>query len=281
VLEQKYDSLFEIVNNVVKELTSIKKVVLQNNIQQTGNGFVIPTSLESSQSNNISNVFNQYQKEDEDNTDDDYDEEEEEEEDEDEENEDDEETDNEEDNASSEEEEEDDASEEDDDYSDVEESNEDEPIEEVNTSEDVNIDEYEHVENISEIQLEETIIKSDTTVKYTSVPIESSPSTIEDLTSSIKVISVDLNETNTLSHQEIQLANETVDDTEDNSIIHVNKLDIIMENTENISLPKKEEYDYRKLTITQLKTLVISRGLATDTNKLKKNDLIKLLETNE
>ena len=27
VLEQKYDSLFQIVNNVVKELTSVKKVV--------------------------------------------------------------------------------------------------------------------------------------------------------------------------------------------------------------------------------------------------------------
>lgn len=38
---------------------------------------------------------------------------------------------------------------------------------------------------------------------------------------------------------------------------------------------------YKKLTIQQLKALVISRGIATDVAKLKKADLVKLLETTE
>ena len=38
--------------------------------------------------------------------------------------------------------------------------------------------------------------------------------------------------------------------------------------------------DYKKLSLTKLKNLVIDKGLSTEPNKLKKNDLIKLLENN-
>ena len=37
-------------------------------------------------------------------------------------------------------------------------------------------------------------------------------------------------------------------------------------------------HDYKKMDISYLRTMVITRGLATDTKKMKKNDLIKLLE---
>ena len=39
-----------------------------------------------------------------------------------------------------------------------------------------------------------------------------------------------------------------------------------------------EQVDYRKLDVSYLRTMVLTRGLATDTKKLKKPDLIRLLE---
>ena len=41
---------------------------------------------------------------------------------------------------------------------------------------------------------------------------------------------------------------------------------------------QNEPIDYRKLDVSYLRTMVITRGLATDTKKLKKSDLIRLLE---
>jgi hypothetical protein len=42
--------------------------------------------------------------------------------------------------------------------------------------------------------------------------------------------------------------------------------------------PLEKSLDYKKMDISYLRTMVITRGLATDTKKMKKNDLIKLLE---
>jgi len=39
-----------------------------------------------------------------------------------------------------------------------------------------------------------------------------------------------------------------------------------------------ESMDYRKLDVSYLKTMVLTRGLATDTKKMKKSELIRLLE---
>lgn len=41
---------------------------------------------------------------------------------------------------------------------------------------------------------------------------------------------------------------------------------------------EKKTTDYKKLHVSYLKTMVVTRGLATDTQKLKKQDLIRLLE---
>ena len=55
--------------------------------------------------------------------------------------------------------------------------------------------------------------------------------------------------------------------------------DSIEDNDSNKDDTNKE--DYKNLTLTVLKQLVISRGLATNTSKIRKNDLIKLLEDND
>ncbi len=41
---------------------------------------------------------------------------------------------------------------------------------------------------------------------------------------------------------------------------------------------KEVSHDYKKLNLTQLKQLVVAKGLTTDTSKLKKHELLKLLE---
>jgi hypothetical protein len=44
------------------------------------------------------------------------------------------------------------------------------------------------------------------------------------------------------------------------------------------STSASEQMDYRKLDVSYLKTMVLTRGLATDTKKMKKSELIRLLE---
>lgn len=64
-----------------------------------------------------------------------------------------------------------------------------------------------------------------------------------------------------------------------NAPIYVSKLE---DDSEEIDVPNKEEKkeSYKDLTIQQLKAIVISRGITTSVSKLKKNELIQLLENN-
>lgn len=65
------------------------------------------------------------------------------------------------------------------------------------------------------------------------------------------------------------------DDLEQNEgeVFIVNKIDeTSTEGTQEILI------DYKKLDVSYLRTMVITRGLATDTKKMKKQDLIRLLE---
>lgn len=61
-------------------------------------------------------------------------------------------------------------------------------------------------------------------------------------------------------------------DTEEDKNIQVSPL---------AQMDTKEDVDYRKMTIQQLKVIVTSKGLSIETNKLKKNELIHLLESSK
>jgi hypothetical protein len=50
--------------------------------------------------------------------------------------------------------------------------------------------------------------------------------------------------------------------------------------TDDIFVIKKETNDYKKMTMTKLKELVSEKGLSNNISKLKKNELIQLLESN-
>ena len=76
-------------------------------------------------------------------------------------------------------------------------------------------------------------------------------------------------------------------DNEENEKITIPKeiKKIIVEESEivdELETPKSEEKkEYKNLNLSELKQLVISKGLATNTGKMRKNDLISLLEEND
>ena len=46
----------------------------------------------------------------------------------------------------------------------------------------------------------------------------------------------------------------------------------------NLEESNNESQDYKKLSLTKLRSIVAEKGLSADTSKLKKQDLLKLLE---
>ena len=48
----------------------------------------------------------------------------------------------------------------------------------------------------------------------------------------------------------------------------------------DISIVKKEVIDYKKMSLTKLRTIVLEKGLSDNISKLKKNDLLQILESN-
>jgi hypothetical protein len=124
----------------------------------------------------------------------------------------------------------------------------------------------------------------------------------DDNNDSIKIINVTINDSNVIEPISIEeLAENIENDIEsddiqeiDNSIIeetniesiHVEK--IIPSNDSQLDAIYEKESEkevekeiYKKMSLSALKTLVISKGLCSDASKLKKQDLLKLLETSQ
>jgi hypothetical protein len=91
----------------------------------------------------------------------------------------------------------------------------------------------------------------------------------EENENNVRVISVDITEPN----ESVSLA-----ELEDPVDIDITPEDEEVEEELNIDETDEPSMDYRKLDVSYLKTMVLTRGLATDTKKMKKSDLIRLLE---
>jgi hypothetical protein len=106
----------------------------------------------------------------------------------------------------------------------------------------------------------------------------------------VKIINIEFNETDSndlidnleaLEEEEISLGEEGEGEDEgegdegdeDDDIIDIDAtVDVVVDDS------LEQSVDYKKMDISYLRTMVITRGLATDTKKMKKGDLIKLLE---
>lgn len=108
----------------------------------------------------------------------------------------------------------------------------------------------------------------------------------------IKLVSVDVDADESLNIDDIRDNNEDHEGLDDNldlveidtsklEDIQINKIDSTETLEEPVvSEPINKKEVYKKMNVPSLKALVIEKGLASEVSKLKKNELIKLLESN-
>jgi hypothetical protein len=102
----------------------------------------------------------------------------------------------------------------------------------------------------------------------------------------IKIVNVEFTETDNidLDEQEIELEiepiSETVPEIQEEEPIQIEKLEStdVDQEVVNSNEGKPDQDVYKNMSIQILKKLVITKGLCSDSSKMKKNDLIKLLE---
>ena len=165
------------------------------------------------------------------------------------------------------------------DESEDESEEEDDSDDESEEEEDDSDDESEHNETHNENESENKSITEEQSgeVKVVTVDIDNSIS--NDVSSDIDNVPEDLT-TDSLDEPEVQPVEI---DTEKIEEVHVNKLDITddLEETASQQTTTSNSVDvYKKMNVPSLKSLVIEKGLSSDPSKMKKNELIALLETN-
>lgn len=123
--------------------------------------------------------------------------------------------------------------------------------------------------------------------RYNKIVVSDNEDAEAEVDSPIKIINIDMNDTvedatDDIRIQQYEPAMEEILSGSGESIT-VNKIDIDFSASEsnNEYLEKSEPVDYKKMDVSYLRTMVITRGLASDTKKLKKPDLIRLLEEAE
>jgi hypothetical protein len=87
----------------------------------------------------------------------------------------------------------------------------------------------------------------------------------------IKIITVDIDESQAVNNIDNGMS----------EIIHVEKMENSEESTVHLTLNENHMEIYKKMNLTALKSLVISKGLSSDPSKLKKFEILKLLEEQE
>lgn len=109
---------------------------------------------------------------------------------------------------------------------------------------------------------------------------------------SIKIINYDINENIDIDNiMDDANENNEINDNENESFELKNQEEIIIEKMDNLIIDevdnsikpsqKEENFEmYRSMTLPQLKALLISKGIATDTSKMKRPQILKLLENN-
>ena len=94
----------------------------------------------------------------------------------------------------------------------------------------------------------------------------------EDEEQPVKIINIEIND---------EESNEQIDNLEEleEEVISLDEeVEDVSAGDSAVDDSLEQSIDYKKMDISYLRTMVITRGLATDTKKLKKGDLIKLLE---
>jgi len=241
VLESKNDTMFEIINNIVKEVTNVRNSILymnpsQMDLMQHANLMQQHFAENFDDTESRQRPIEHYiveQDEDEDDNDNDNDEDEDDDNDED---------------------------EDDDNYEDEDDEDED--------------DEDEDDEDEDNTEPQKIVV---------SLEPDEQPVKIVNVNVNIESTNLDIEEINDLATDEIaSIEEEPIGDIDINAdpvIVH-KILDEIVNNVDSeITVEESKSKDvYRNMNTNQLKQLVITKGLSTNPSKLKKNELIQLLE---
>jgi hypothetical protein len=213
-LEQKCDTMFEIINNVVQEITIVRGATAR--IMQGLPGLPLSNSIVLQES-----VLPEDEKDDEEEED---------------------------------EEDEDEKDEDEDDDDDEDDEDEDEDDDDEDNDED---DEHDDVVTLETIEHQfENVEKQFETVEHQFDIQEEIPLVIESSESDLIA--------------DLEIVEENIND-----IIE----QIELENPEKLQEePNNETTDYKNMNLQALKSLVVAKGLVTNANKLKKNELLKLLD---
>ena len=224
-LENNQQTLFEVVNNIVQELTEIKRMAAGNLAQMTSSSGNEKINVKLDDDDDIPELIINEDEYGDDNED-----------------EDDEETDD------DESDDEDETEEDDEDETEDEEDNSDQLVVEVD-----NIDEH---------------------VKVVSVDIDES---LDEFEQKEETNYVDEEDDNL---EEVELNTDEVDNIKVNKLEETNNLEESESNSTNSSNGSVSRSVYKKMNVPALKALVIEKGLSTDPGKMKKSDLIELLDSN-
>jgi hypothetical protein len=104
----------------------------------------------------------------------------------------------------------------------------------------------------------------------------------------VKIISVDMGDVIEIEEPTVTEDNDYEEESTLENVhldeLRVEKVEESGQSEDNIVITESNTAEttkeiYRKMTLPALKTLVITKGLSTDPSKLKKNDLLKLLES--
>ena len=222
-LENNQQTLFEVVNNIVQELTEIKRIIAGNLAPMSSSGGNEKINVNLDDDDDIPELIINEDEYGDDN-----------------EHEDDEETDD------------------DDSEDENEEDDEDETEDEEDNSDQLVVE----VDNIDE------------DVKVVSVDIDES---LDEIEQNDETNYVDEEDDNL---EEVELNTDEVDNIKVNKLEETNNLEESESNSTNSSNWYVSRSVYKKMTVPALKAIVIEKGLSTDPGKMKKNDLIELLESN-
>jgi hypothetical protein len=175
---------------------------------------------------------------------------------------------------------EDDASGEDDESGEDDDSNEDDASDE---DDDINI-EYDDFPKVivSDDELADVPKSSDDSVKIISLNVGENETTIDemDITPMNLDDSQDIDDVYESPVQDIQIDYLVSAELEDTSIVVKKVDDIQNDQSENTFIIERSSVKdlYKKMSLSNLKATVISKGLCSDPSKMKKNELLKLLE---
>jgi len=234
-LEHKNDTMFEIINNIVKEITYVKSAVFsQSQFHMNDHDEIINLTANDIQNKQL--VENKIVVSDDDSSEEDD-------------------SDNEEDDIESEDNDSD------------------------NEEQDSESEEHDSEEHERHDEDNDNISSSQSSVKLINIEFGNNIEVSDNITEIYDDNNETENETNNNDELNTTILEDTTDIIVEKIDIQENHLDNNVNTEEHTQLENIKEV-YRKMTLLQLKALVISKGLTSDSSKMRKPELLKLLESN-